>query len=420
MRVVPSPFLGLLLILSTSPWAWGVSPTEASSPAIWPQWRGPSRDGQIQADPWPTGLADSHLERVWRVELGPSYSGPIVAEDRVFVTETEGEKTEVMRALGPREWAALVGIAVGRRLKVPFFAASNGDWIRATPTYDGERLYVAGMRDVLACLDAATGKDVWRLDFVKQLSTPLPDFGFVSSPLVSGDYLYVQAGSSFAKLDKRQGSIVWRTLQDNGGMLGSAFSSPFPTQLHSKPVILVQTRSLLAGVDPESGTVFWQQEIPAFRGMNILTPTVVNDSVFTSSYGGRSFSYRVSHEDGRWSAQEQWSNKVQGYMSSPVVIDGHIYLHLKNQRFTCIEAATGKECWTTTPFGKYWSLVANGSQILALDERGELLLIRANPEKFELLDRRMVSEQPTWAHLAVCGHEVFVRELKAISAYRWQ
>ena len=107
-------------------------------------------------------------------------------------------------------------------------------------------------------------------------------------------------------------------------------------------------------------------------------------------------------------------------MSSPVVIGGHIYLHLQNQRFTCIELATGKSCWTTTPFGKYWSLVANGDRILALDERGELLLIRANPEKFEQLDLRKISDDPTWAHLAVCGDEIFIRELNAMAAYRWR
>ena len=116
---------------------------------------------------------------------------------------------------------------------------------------------------------------------------------------------------------------------------------------------------------------------------------------------------------------ERWQNKTQGYMSTPVVIDGHVYTHLKNQRFACIELATGKERWVTTPFGKYWSLVAQGQKILALDERGDLLLINANPEKFELLGQRHVSDSPTWAHLAVCGDEVFVRDLKGLTVYRW-
>lgn len=92
---------------------------------------------------------------------------------------------------------------------------------------------------------------------------------------------------------------------------------------------------------------------------------------------------------------ERWQ-QTQGYMSTPVVIDGEIYTHLKNQRFACIELATGKERWVTTPFGKYWSLVAKGRKILALDERGDLFLVNANPEKFELLGERHVSDSSTW------------------------
>ncbi len=74
-----------------------------------------------------------------------------------------------------------------------------------------------------------------------------------------------------------------------------------------------------------------------------------------------------------------------GYMSTPVVIDGHAYLHLQNQRFTCINLKTGERTWTSQAFGKYWSLVAQGDRMLALDQRGVLRLIKANPKKFDLL-----------------------------------
>ena len=47
-------------------------------------------------------------------------------------------------------------------------------------------------------------------------------------------------------------------------------------------------------------------------------------------------------------------------------------------------------------------------------------LIRAQPQQFEALDSRKVSEDPTWAHLAVCGEEVFIRELNAMAAFRWR
>ena len=394
--------------------------TAADTPAnSWLQWRGPSRDGRISGPAWPESLNQETWKSAWRVPLGPSYSGPLVTDKLVIVTETRDRKLEVVRALdratGEQRWEASWEGA----MSVPFFAKANGDWIRATPACDGEHLYVAGMRDVLVCLELASGAERWRIDFVKELSTPLPSFGFVCSPLVAGEHVYVQAGAAVCKLDKRTGKILWRALQDDGGMWGSAFSSPVLADLAGKRQLVVQTREQLAGIDPESGAVLWSQEIPAFRGMNILTPTIRGDAVFTSAYGGKSLQFSIAAQDGKLAATETWTNNATGYMSSPVVIDGHLYLHLRNQRFTCIDLSTGTTRWTTKPYGQYWSMLANGNKILALDERGELLLIRANPEEFQLLDSQKVSEDPTWAYLAVVGNEVFIRELNGMAVYRW-
>lgn len=392
----------------------------------WPQWRGPTRDGHASPTPaWPDTLNNQVMLQKWRVESGPSYSGPIVTEDKVFVTATRDKKTEVVQALSRTDGRILWSAEWPGSMSVPFFAASNGEWIRATPAFDGESLFVAGMRDVLVCLDAETGSERWRVDFIEQFGTSLPAFGFVSSPLLDGDHVLVQAGASFVKLDKRTGRTVWRSLQDAGGMNGSAFSSPIKATIAGRAQYLVQTRERLVGVDVSEGEELWSQPIEAFRGMNILTPVVFGDAVFTSTYGGKSWLFDLApaageaSPAGQLSATERWQNKTQGYMSTPVVIDGHAYCHLKNQRFTCIDLATGEGRWTTTPFGKYWSMVAQNSKILALDERGDLLLINASPEKFELLDQRHLTDSPTWAHLAVSGDEVFVRDLKGLTVYRW-
>jgi outer membrane protein assembly factor BamB len=304
---------------------------------------------------------------------------------------------------------------------VPFFAKSNGDWIRSTPALDGDRLYVAGMRDVLVCLDARDGKEVWRKDFVKELKTPLPDFGFVCTPLVDGDAVYVQAAAGFVRLDKLTGEVVWRTLADQGGMWGSAFSSPSIATLAGQRQLLVQTRDQLAGVNLADGKVLWSQPIEAFRGMNILTPVAYHDTLFTSAYGGKTIGLKVAQAGGKFEVTQAWTHKAQGYMSTPVVINGIAYEHLKSQRLMAIEVETGRELWTASEgFGKYASLVAQGDRILALDQRGVLYLLRANPKQFDLLDKRRLSDAESWAHLAAAGEELFVRELNALTAYRWK
>ena len=413
MRTVPL----LAVVLSA------VLPLSASAqPATWPQWRGPTRDGVVAGPAWPDKLGGDALTKQWRVEnLGPSYSGPIVAADRVFTTQTVDKKTEVVtaydRATGKELWTT----SWDGSLTVPFFAAKNGSWIRATPAYDGTTLYVAGMRDVLVALDGQTGKERWRVDFVKAFETPPPDFGFASSPLVDDTGVYVQAGGGFVKLDKQTGKVLWRALKDGGGMNGSAFASPVFARLAGKEQVLVQTRTKLAGVDRTTGQELWAKEIPAFRGMNILTPVPHgDDGVFTSTYGGNTRLVKVKSDGGAYATADAWTFKYEGNMTSPVVVNGHAYVLGKDRRLLCVNLATGKEAWGTDErFGEYWSLVANTDKVLALDQRGTLFLFKASPEEFELLDKRKVADADTWAHLAVCGDELYVRDLTGLTAWRW-
>lgn len=402
----------LLAALAIGGVSFGVEPNAED----WPQWRGPSRDGHAVGSLWPNSLGEDRLVRQWRVELGPSYSGPIVVGDRVFTTETRDESIEVAsaydRQTGERLWESEWPGA----MKVPFFAATNGSWIRATPACDGETLFVGGMLDVLIALDAATGEERWRIDFPKDHGTVLPKFGGASSPMLSGDYLYAQAGNGFAKINKQTGDLVWTVAPDGGGMSGGAFSSPSFTEQGDAQVALVQTRLELKGIDPDSGDELWSQPIEAFRGMNILTPTSYRGRYFTSAHTGRSQLWKQAGKQ----LEEVWSNKSQAYMSSPVIVGGHLYLHLRNQRIQCLDLRTGEEAWRSRPYGKYQSSVVVGDRILALDERGELMLYEASPDKFDLIDSRQVSDDECWAHLAVCGGQVFVRELNALAVYRWE
>ncbi len=387
----------------------------------WPQWRGPMRSGMVDGKMlWPDSLDNARLKLMWRAELGEGYPGPVVSTGKVFTVETLSKETEIVRAfdrftgkqIWERSWAG--------SMKVPFFSAKNGSWVRSTPAYDEGRLYVAGMRDVLVCLKTDDGTELWRVDFTKQLGTPLPDFGFVCSPLVVGDAVYVQAGAGFIKLDKKTGAILWRTLADRGGMFGSAFSSPIYAELCGVKQLIVQTRTSLAGVNPADGTVLWEQNVKAFRGMNIQTPIAVGDTLFSSSYGGASILFDLSRKGEAFTLSETWRDKrSQGYMSTPVVIGEKIYFHRRDQRFSCLDPQTKAIQWKSPVHGQYCSLASNGTRILALNQKGELLLIDADPEQFKLLDRRKISEQDTWGHIAVAGNQVFVRELKALSVFRW-
>ena len=400
----------------------GLSPAQQNQvdSMNWPQWRGPNRDGFLPKDaPWPAKISEGSLTQSWRVELGKGYPGPIVSDQLVFTIEST-ENQESVKAFDRKSGKLAWLIEWDGKMKVPFFAAKNGSWVRSTPAFDGENLFVCGMRDVLHSIHAKTGKINWKVDFVERYDTPLPAFGMVCSPLIEGDHLYIQAGSGFVKLDKKTGKSIWRTLTDKGGMFGSAFSSPVIKEIYGVKQLVVQTRTDLAGVDPQSGKKLWSKPIKAFRGMNILTPTILDNQIFTSSYGGKSLMLDIQKTGDKQSVQLAWENKQEGYMSGPIMIDGFCYIHLKKQRITCLDMKNGETKWISSEsFGKYMSMVSNGKEILALDESGILYLIKPSPEKFIILEKRTISESPTWAHLAVSGNQLFIRELEALACYSW-
>ncbi|QVL32514.1 PQQ-binding-like beta-propeller repeat protein [Telmatocola sphagniphila] len=395
----------------------------ASDPiSNWPQWRGPTRDGQVAPSDWPAKISGEALKTVWKVSsLGPSYSGPIVSDKYVFTTSTVDKKDEVVtcydRGTGKEVWKQ----TWPGSMSVPFFAARNGSWIRSTPAFDGDALYVGGIQDHLVCLEASSGKIRWQIDCIQDLKAKSPDFGCVCSPLVDETAVYMQAAGGFLKIDKKTGKVLWNVLSDGGGMLGSAFSSPVFAKLAGKEQIVVQTRTALFGVDKQTGQSLWSRPIDSFRGMNILTPTIYGEGVFTSTYGGNTRLVSVQKETDKLGAQDAWGFKYEGNMTTPVIVNDHAYFFGKDRRFICVDLKAGKECWRTDKrFGEYWSLVANKDKILALDMDGKLYLIQANPKEFELLDQTQITKSETWAHLAVCGNELYVRSLDELIKLSWK
>ncbi len=154
--------------------------------------------------------------------------------------------------------------------------------------------------------------------------------------------------------------------------------------------------------------------------MNIVAPTGHDGRVFTSSYGGGSWLFAVDPARVDKPVEQMWRTKIQGCMSTPIVIGGHASMHLRNQRFACLDLTTGKEAWVTQPFGRSWSLVAQGERILAVDETGDLRLIPATPEQYDLLGEAKGATAESWAPLAIEGNEVYVRDLEGLTAYRWK
>lgn len=381
----------------------------------WPQWRGPSRDGQLTGGQLPDSF--NGLSLAWKKPHAPSYSGPVIFDGILYTTETVDKSYEKVTAyrlasgeiLWTRQWEG--------SLAVPFFAAANGDWIRATPACSSEGLVVVGMRDTLHCLDPKTGQEKWMVDFPKTLGSPLPMFGASCSPLIDGDSVYMQTGGATVRLSMQDGSLIWKTLDNTASQHEGAFSSPVIETIDGHRQLIVQTREALCGVELETGAVLWRQPIEAFRGMNILTPLVIGNRIFTSAHSGKAQLFEITGNNDGWSVREVWQQKQQAYMSSPVFADGKIFLHLKNERFTALSPENGEAIFTSRPTAKYVSMITDGKRILGLTDDGKLMLLDATATEFNVIEEREVADD-SWAYLALSGDTLAIRALDSIAVYR--
>ncbi len=388
--------------------------TSIAEEVTWNQWRGPDRDGV-----WPRELPKSlsDLEVLWDKPLQPSYSGPVTDGKLVYTTETVDESFERMTAFDLNTGDVTWTVKWDGAITVPPYAMANGSWIKSTPALAEDSLVVLGMRDEAVCLEPATGEIRWQADLAERFDARRPPFGGVCSPLIDDGAVYVMAGGATVKLSLADGSTIWKTLADEGED-DDALSSPVIETIAGERQLVVQTRTRLCGVDLKNGSLLWSQRIEAYRNMNVLTPTVFGNRVFTSAQRGRAQCLEVTHEDDAWSCQEVWNQKTQAYMSSPVVDGETIFMHSSSERLTALDALTGEILWTGKPMGKYQSLIRNDQIILVLNCEGELIAVEPNREKLTILDKRKVAED-SWAYLGVFDGGLLVRDLKALKVYRY-
>ena len=193
----------------------------------WPQWRGPLRDGVWRE----TGIVQkfdrSQLDIVWRAEVGGGYSGPTVADGRVYVTDRLTKPNQVERVhcfdqkTGSKIWTHEYGC------KYRNVSYETGP--RASVTVDEGRAYALGTMGHLFCFDAATGDVLWKKDLEKRYKINMPTWGLSAAPLIEGDLVIVQIGGEKACLvafDKQTGEEDWRALNDQ-----ASYSAPIVIEL---------------------------------------------------------------------------------------------------------------------------------------------------------------------------------------------
>ena len=414
---------------------WIALSTSLARADEWPQWRGPQRDGVWRE----TGVIDKfksdHLEAVWRQPIGAGYSGPTVADGRVYVTDRIVEPEQIERVhcfdwkTGEKTWSYQyacdyqVGYAAGPRASV---------------TVDDGRAYALGAMGHFHCFDAKSGKILWAHDLNDEYkiaaSNRMPIWGIASSPLIYQGLVVVHIGAtndaSIVAFDCQTGEERWRTLNDR-----AQYSAPIIVQQAGRDVMVFWTGDSVAGIDPASGKVHWRVAFtPHKMPIGIATPVTDGERLFVTSFYDGSLMLRL-HQDEvavetiwkRSGRDEKNTDALHSIISTPVLAGEYIYGVDSYGELRCLEAATGDRIWedqTATPRNRWSNIhfVRNGERFWLFNEMGELIIATLDAKGFHEISRSQLIE-PTreqlsgngrrtgvcWAHPAFAHKHVFIR-----------
>jgi outer membrane protein assembly factor BamB len=379
----------------------------AQAPAQWPQWRGPARDGVATLTmpaAWPASLT-----KRWEVPVGAGHSSPVIASGRIVV-HTRQDTREIVRALdletGKEAWRS----EYAAPYSVNPAALAHGPGPKSTPVIAGGRVFAFGISGILSALDLASGKLLWRTE----APAAPPEFGTAMSPIVEGNAVIVHLGAQdkgeIVAFEVSSGKPRWRWRGD-----GPAYASPVVADVGGTRQLITQTENSLIGLDVTSGASLWSLPFKTSFDQNSITPIVVRDLVIYSGLESGTSAVRIVRKGVAWAAEPVWRNEqVSMYMSTPAVSGNTLYglSHRNRGQFFAMDVTTGRTLWTTPGReGDNASIIAAGSVLLLSTTNAELIVARANPARFEELKRYRIAESAVWAHPAIAGRLVVVKDV---------
>jgi outer membrane protein assembly factor BamB len=373
----------------------------------WPQWRGPNRDGSLPAEqgkPWP-----ERLRQVWNIPVGEGHSSPVVVSKRVFQF-ARLQDNEVVASYdldsGKQVWKQ----SYPAPYQMNFAATSHGKGPKSTPVIAGERLYTIGINGILNCWDTATGKKIWGVD-----SKGSPEYGQASSPVVDRGVLFAwigpQSGGALTAFDAATGKVKWQWKED-----GPAYGSPVIGDFNGVRQIVTNTQNNLVSLSVAGGKLIWKLPLKTPYDQNSVTPTIVQDAIVYSALSNPVTAIRPGNPP-----QKLWENREFGlYMSSPVLAAGVLWgLSNRNKgQFFGLDPKTGKTVFSSE--GRQAdnaALIARGSTVFALTTDAVLLVFQATPTALKQVAKYSVADTPTWAHPAILGNRVLVKDTKSLALW---
>lgn len=398
--------------------------------ANWPQWRGENRDGVWREEGIIQKFEHEQLPIRWRAEVANGYSGPTVANGRVYITDrltspNEFERVHCFDAMtGERIWSHSYESSY-KKVGYP-----NGP--RASVTVNDGRAYSLGSMGHFLCFDAANGDVLWSKDLYNEYKIKMPIWGIAASPLVEENLVIVQIGGSdnacLVAFDKVSGKEKWRALNDK-----ASYSAPVIIEQAGKRILVCWTGNNVAGLDPMTGKLHWQHPFtPVKMVLNIATPVFENGYLFVSGFYDGSLLLKVSQDElsvekvwRRRGKSERDTDSLHCCISTPIIQGDYIYGVDSYGELRCLDLKTGDRIWESlnaTPKDR-WSnihMVRHEDKIWMFNESGELIISKLSPQGFHEISRTRLIEPTTgqlnrggkgvcWSHPAYANKHIYIR-----------
>jgi len=389
----------------------------------WAGFRGADRTGRQRGLTF-LGTWPQPPELVWKINVGPGWSSFAVAGNLLFTQEQRGEFEAVVcydADTGKEVWL----------FEVPtrFEEAIGGAGPRATPTLamvpltDGTNvpsLFALGANGALIRLDPVTGDKVWQQELQTIANRESPTWGFSSSPLVVGSKVIVHAGGPDDKgtlaFDVETGDLAWSAQSGD-----HSYSSPQLCNILGEDLVAMVSNHGLELLDPNDGGVRLDYEWK-FSGYRSLQPLIYDNTVILPSglgAGTRRIKLTKSDDATDWEIQELWTTmNLKPDFNDFVAYRGHLY-GFDNSIFTAIDVKNGERVWKGGRYGKGQVLLLENSGLLLVStERGEVVMLKADPSGHTVLDRFQAIDGKTWNHPVVVGDRLYIRNGKEAACYR--
>lgn len=378
----------------------------------WPQWRGPDRQAVWHETGIIDQFPDSGLKVVWRAPVRSGFAGPVVADGRVFVLDWQEDPES--RTMDGTERLVALDEATGAELWTHEWATtyrmlqvSYAIGPRATPTVDGDRVYVVGASGMLRCIDTKTGTLIWQKSYIDDYDTSVSTWGVASAPLVDGDRLIAVVGGEpdalVVAFDKRTGDELWRAVEVVGEM---GYGQPMIYEAGGVRQLIVWHAAALVSLDPVTGSVYWEQPWEVGMGMSVATPVRDGNYLLVSQFYNGSMMMRLDTD--RPSASMLWKGASRSEMpdetdglhamiTTPIVSGDYVYGVGSYGELRGLDARTGKRLWMSDKMTAQarWGtayMVRHGDTYFVSNDDGDLIIARLTPEGYVEVDRTRLIE----------------------------